>query len=154
MREIKFRAWNEENQRMSQGESLLVMLRSEHDNGIAEGMIGMSQYGCDSEKEHYGHLIFLLYTDLKDKNGKEIYEGDIIKHFMPNTQWENEEIIYDNEYSMFRFADSLWPYTSLGEWLKEIWTQRSFEVIGNVYENPELSKEDNGARAPECTINQ
>jgi uncharacterized phage protein (TIGR01671 family) len=113
-REIKFRAWNPETNTMMDVKDIqeLVMLR------LSDSM------ACIIDK-----LIWLQYTGLKDKNGKEIYEGDILAfefeenfkkvnkhHFV--VKWEN----YNNGFNG--------------------WTQfspiKKAVKIGNIYENPEL----------------
>lgn len=75
-------------------------------------------------------------TGLKDKNGKLIYENDIVKFY-----FDNDEIIavliWDNDESRF--------YLNTTDYFKdkyvtdyEITKQEKYEVIGNIYENPEL----------------
>lgn len=75
------------------------------------------------------------YTGLKDKNGNEIYEGDIVR-FTTNWNIKHEgeskkhEVIFRD--GMFGIKDS-----QSGSMIKlSGWA--SFEVIGNIYENPEL----------------
>lgn len=65
------------------------------------------------------------YTGLKDKNGKEIYEGDILESqaFIDTFEW------IDGAYSLCRDMGS-----------RPITTHYPYEVIGNIYENPELLK--------------
>ena len=75
--------------------------------------------------------IIQQYTGLKDKNGKEIYAGDIVQ-----TGWRRDPIVvaWVCSTGFFPFthpADGLW-----GEW--ECATPQESEVIGNIYENPEL----------------
>lgn len=65
----------------------------------------------------------MQFTGLKDKNGKEIYEGDIVS-FLGET-WE---VIYFETYAGFMLGN--------GNDLMNITTQE--ELIGNIYENPEL----------------
>ena len=90
--------------------------------------------------------ILMQYTGLKDKNGKEIYEGDIVKG-KPEIKYKDATEIYeplfkiewfDNE-SAFGFEE----ITIVGQ-KERFFYQTSanrYEVIGNIYENPELIKE-------------
>lgn len=74
----------------------------------------------------------MQYTGLKDKNGKEIYEGDIVKFGHWTTQVEFfDKLFYDGGcgvHSGFYFNEELGFHNNLDE----------SEVIGNIYENPEL----------------
>jgi len=63
------------------------------------------------------------YTGLKDKSGKEIWEGDIIKGIHQHKG--QSEVFY--EYGQWQ------PFSYLGDY-----TGNDFEVIGNIYQNPEL----------------
>jgi hypothetical protein len=69
------------------------------------------------------------YTGSLDKNGEKIYEGDIIKNIyseeMAIIEWKNEE-----KYIGFSL-----------EIFEQEWGQYEIEIIGNIYENPELLKE-------------
>jgi len=73
------------------------------------------------------------YTGLNDKNGKEIYEGDIFK-------WE------DNTFGYIKYKDGSF-YLKIAEiyspWLRVIKheLENELEVIGNIYDNPELLQE-------------
>ena len=123
MREIKFRAWNPlENKMLS-----------------SENLTDQSWNVLESITKHYGKWIFMQFTELKDKNGKEIYEGDIVKYIIdasfstgmayPSEIQEAKEIIEE-----VRWANEIWSF------VPELTEPFEFEVIGNIYENKELLK--------------
>lgn len=68
------------------------------------------------------------YTGLKDKNGKKIFEGDIIKN------WFDEIGIVKYEQKRAAFVVNNWKNVYI------LWTNNDIEVIGNIFENPELIK--------------
>ncbi len=76
------------------------------------------------------NFIKMQFTGLLDKNGKEIWEGDLLKHDL----WGIDEVIWDKEGACFRGKSEENDITLAHHQL-----QRS-KVIGNVYENPELLK--------------
>jgi hypothetical protein len=81
--------------------------------------------------------IILQYTGLLDKNGKEIYEADVVKkHFMKRDRtigFDVYTVTWDNKYASFFLGSGYHK-----DWIDE----GENEVIGNIYENPELLKEE------------
>ncbi len=75
--------------------------------------------------------ILMQYTGLKDKNGKEIYEGDIIVEYLLPNEYDYGIIEYLDGSFVINWKSKMWQYL--------INVSRR-EVIGNIYENPELLK--------------
>ncbi len=135
-REIKFRAWDK---------TLELMVRpvmAEFDNGSWESRFDLE---------------IMQYTGLKDKNGKEIYEGDAIGTHIDEhnldydgkpSQWV-KVVTWDTEDAAFKILDmevlTSFERHYVSDWSEDYWgfTQEDasdIEIIGNIYENPELIK--------------
>lgn len=126
MRKIKFRAWDKkELKMMTTGFSL-------YGNG---SYLHLWQYQADcnygtikqefSTEEKLARFDIIQFTGLYDKNGKEIYEGDIIQL---NDRLERIEFEDEIDRDGMSFAAE-WAYP---------FDISEYEIIGNVYENPEL----------------
>lgn len=77
-------------------------------------------------------------TGLKDKNGKEIFEGDIIKFFDCDGDGYTVPVVWDNDYACFSVDWGSNMLTSF-DYLEEFYTDlKDIEVIGNIYENLSL----------------
>jgi len=125
MREIKFRAWDKRRGGFMFYPAYLDFNKS----GTAKEIIGHEPHHGDPEKLSNKSIILMQYTGLKDKNGKEIYEGDICK---VNTLvgLPEEERIITVEYVKTAFQDS--DLT----WRLENW--HFIEIVGNIHQNKEL----------------
>ncbi|MGG7215378.1 YopX family protein [Clostridium nigeriense] len=118
MREIKFRVWDSERKK--------ILPIQRHSFKTGESM----PYGWNVE---YVFEDLMQYTGLKDKNGKEIYEGDIVKAYESNIVCE--VIFSEGAMFMLRWNDKKWGNNEYHHYGVRAFT---LEVIGNIYENPEL----------------
>lgn len=91
-------------------------------------------YRCERD---FDEIELMQFTGIKDKNGKEIYEGDIVKYKL-------EEKIFTDITSLNKFfacfglEDDTGDWFCSFDWLLENVGKDGFEVIGNIYENKEL----------------
>lgn len=141
MRKIKFRAWDEFNNKMIYPEGFIkkdvMVIRC---NSGVVGYEWVSEGGGGVEDNE--NLTPMQFTGLLDKNGKEIYEGDIVEFPKFNAEFCEGEYLPRQ-----RFEVSL---DNIRYWLKEeqfgyegelLLDNDKCEVIGNIYENSELLKE-------------
>lgn len=137
MREIKFRLWDRRDETMHQD--------SGHFGITADGVVMDVNTDLEIEDQQYE---LMQYTGLKDKNGKEIFEGDIIK-ITYDTNY-SEKIFYigtviyesDNDYPAFDLHPWIDCEMNALSWLKSECDEsvKSYEIIGNIYENQDLIK--------------
>jgi len=115
MREIKFRCWC-----MNKKEWEVDMMLLTLNGGICQLKNGV-HIPCRSDTH-----VLMQFTGLKDKNGKEIYEGDIIEHQYGISTVEYQEdgfkLIEGGHFSSAPL----------------VYVRKTLEVIGNIWENPEL----------------
>lgn len=135
MKEIKFRAW------YSDFKIMVTPSEIKFDEGIPTKMIQHEEQvteGCPLDIQKF---ILMQYAGLKDKNGKEIYEGDIVTN-----QGRLYQICYEILGARFWFftvrrTDGILLLQSSDCPSREKLYWFDSEIIGNIYENPELLKE-------------
>jgi len=100
--------------------------------GMLKAVDNTPHYWCQQIGIYPSQFPLMQYTGLKDKNGKEIYEGDILHVFLMDSPPEKHQVIWDKERAGFKLQDRIAErYGFYASNLK-------CEVIGNIYENPEL----------------
>ena len=131
MREIKFRAWLKEDKKMVNVEtmdftdkSMQYLKRSE----IINAYILRRESDDDVE--------LMQYTGVKDKNGKEIYEGDILFFRDENMKY----IVVWQDAAFIIKSIEIRKYSEKMCWLDD--TEICCEIVGNIYENKKLLEEN------------
>ena len=125
----KFRVWNEKTESFIDYGDLMLDLK----NGkVYSGDVGIPEYTIDVTNQ----VILMQYTGCRDKNGIEIYEGDVIKDKYDKTwlvQWYVGAFVITN-----KIPDSDGQTSTYSHFSNVSNHHFYFEVIGNMWENPEL----------------
>jgi len=145
MRAIKFRAWDKRNLMMIDLGHLVINRMSKYNVYAVVGDLGNTLHKNDYE--------IMQFTGLKDKNGVEVYFDDIVKFCFhdendENSMYEGTAVITESiTYGVgILFDYDEWPYQKVwavieGGVIEDLWEDDNLwtvEVIGNIYENPEL----------------
>lgn len=140
MRKIKFRAWSNKYKRMFRVNEISIELNGYTHGTVYASWVGRVNFTTPPDGKTAGlfqdpndePFILMQYTGLKDRNSREIYEGDIIRDddgFLWRVYFEDGKFrARGGEYVEVDDLNEFCPY----------WCT----VIGNIYENPELLKGD------------
>lgn len=123
----KFRAWLKEEKRMTDVNEMTFI----------DGEV----YLISDVTDFYAYEEFKLMqsTGLKDKNGNEIFEGDIVKYKLEEKTF-TDIASFNKFFACFGLEDDTGDWFCSFDWLLENIKQDDIEVVGNVYENQGLLK--------------
>ncbi|EAG6266112.1 hypothetical protein QU55_13760 [Listeria monocytogenes] len=123
MRVIEFRAWDKEVKEMDYNPSVIEIWQNKPIN---------EQFRLESEEK----LIWMQYTGLIDKNGKKIFEGDIVRNI--NGEYSYIGIVNKDRYTFYIKGVAPKDNYDFADVSDTVTGKSSLIVIGNIHENPEI----------------
>jgi uncharacterized phage protein (TIGR01671 family) len=155
MREIKFRAWDKTRQIMfvpigySYIDGYLTCIseaKRTMQNDVTEHLdeTWYEDYREPRYSDGKSEIILMQYTGLKDKNGKEIYEGDIVQSIDWGQPKRARAMVIFEGYEWKTVPKNRGSHKTAYDLWSQVWGKEGefVEVIGNIHENPELLEED------------
>ena len=134
MRENKFRAWDKRRKRMVEVTSI----------NFRDGTIQGETRHAVNREVYLDDIVLMQYTGLKDKNGVEICEGDLL-----NMHYLNESVVKGKVVTVkmgMTYDSDGWKHGRTYGWVAGNNSLADVapyaEVLGNIYENPELLEEE------------
>ena len=135
MREIKFKVWDKDRKKFAKQ---IITYKLDRDNNICLVVyldkVNKTREIFDIDKNFCNNFEILQDTCLKDYNSVEIYEGDIVKLYDAYGEFLSLE-------KVIQYPCGLWYLdTNENDAIFDIinYSDKTIEVIGNIYENPEL----------------
>lgn len=143
-REIKFRCWDKKSKKMRQVTEIVFntgFYMENNDNSVkliwvkGQDIIENKEIQIQREED----FILMQYAGLKDKNGKEIYEGDIVSKETFDDTKPNYRNVY---YAKVMYIEELAGFYLVNKDNKILWEvaedKYNIEVVSTIYDNPEL----------------
>src|SRR3990167_9331647 len=133
-RPIKFRAWVD-GEHKEYGGSVLKAKPHMEENVCVNGnghYIWVDGFNGDRIRGAYATVPLMQFTGLTDKNGKEIYEGDVVREVLWSAQQKKDVL-----------QEIRWSDVNGGFWVGSAYplnqgASQDLEIVGNIYENPEM----------------
>ena len=152
MREIKFRAFHKEEKKMcevatinfSDGFAYLLGVKPGEDQFIGDREVVVAPK--DGRACSFAEIEIMQFTGLLDKNGEPIFEGDILGSRIPEIDVKGEIEWHTNtaSWQLIAYDSNRVAMTHFRFWggpsYYELTNSNLFEIIGNIYDNPELLK--------------
>lgn len=126
MRVIKFRAWDKESEIMHKPNDLDIS--EDYFTAFESGVMHLYHVSTIGD---YTELEIMQYTGLKDKNGVEIYEGDLLYHPLQGTR--KVHYPFSEDIAAYGIEEVRNGFKNTLDDARQI-----YEIVGNIYENPEL----------------
>lgn len=159
MREIKFRAFLKEKKKMLPVTYLTLSDEESEQVGVAD----CNNEGCVLCVDFYDYekVELMQYTGLKDKNGKEMYfDSDVVKltvwhgYVAPSVSISTHDVIDGIDSAKYEYTGLIQKDRFGNPFIKDFYfanlldaDKYEFEILGNIYENPELMEEQqNGTK--------